>query len=48
MAIERPGEEALPFFKNFYAGGTGSVRGFTTCTLGPKDAAGDALGGNSV
>ena len=26
----------LPFFKNFYAGGVGSVRGYDNATLGPK------------
>jgi outer membrane protein insertion porin family len=36
----------LPFFKNFYAGGVGSVRGFETAALGPRDANGDILGGN--
>lgn len=28
--------ERLPFFKNFYAGGLGSVRGFERSSLGPK------------
>jgi outer membrane protein insertion porin family len=36
----------LPFFKNFYAGGTGSVRAFETATLGPRDLNGDVLGGD--
>jgi outer membrane protein insertion porin family len=36
----------LPFFKNFYAGGVGSVRGFETASLGPRDQNGDILGGN--
>ncbi len=36
----------LPFYKNFYLGGIGSVRGYETASIGPKDAQGDALGGN--
>ncbi|HET9699371.1 MAG TPA: outer membrane protein assembly factor BamA [Burkholderiales bacterium] len=39
-------DKALPFFKNFYAGGISSVRGYEAGTIGPKDIFGDALGGN--
>lgn len=31
------GSKEYPFFKNFYAGGIGSVRGYDTSTLGPYD-----------
>lgn len=31
------GGKQLPFFKNFYAGGIGSVRGYDTASLGPRD-----------
>ncbi len=40
-------DKELPFFKNYYAGGIGSVRGFEASTLGPRDTdTKDALGGN--
>jgi outer membrane protein insertion porin family len=35
----------LPVFKNFYAGGVGSVRGYDNYSLGPRDTSGNALGG---
>jgi outer membrane protein insertion porin family len=40
-------DKPLPFFKNFYAGGVNSVRGYTAGTLGPKDTNGDAIGGDT-
>ena len=39
----------LPFYKNFFAGGASSVRGYAAGSLGPRAAvqsAGDPLGGN--
>ncbi len=39
--------QPLPFFKNFYAGGVTSVRGYQGSSLGPKDpTTGGALGGS--
>ena len=41
-------DDRLPFFKNFYAGGIGSVPAFSPNSLGPKNTANNngALGGN--
>jgi outer membrane protein insertion porin family len=36
-----------PIFKNWYAGGIGSVRGYESSSLGPKASNGDPLGGAS-
>jgi outer membrane protein insertion porin family len=41
------GGKAYPIFKNFYAGGIGSVRGYDSSSLGPKAINGDPLGGSS-
>ena len=44
------GNQPLPFFKNFFGGGVGSIRGYTTNTLGPKDPNNNqiAIGGNRL
>lgn len=39
------GGKPMPFFKNFYLGGVGSVRGYRAASLGPRDIDGNSLGG---
>jgi len=38
-------DKPFPFFKAFYAGGAGSVRGYESGSLGPRDIYGNTLGG---
>jgi len=40
------GTRNFPFFRNFYAGGIDSVRGYQGYTLGPRDSNYKAIGGN--
>ncbi|WP_290702962.1 outer membrane protein assembly factor BamA [Amphritea sp.] len=40
------GDNAFPFFKNYYSGGLSSVRGFQSNSLGPRDSKDDPFGGN--
>jgi len=39
--------EELPFFKNYFAGGSRSVRGFEARSLGPRDTNNEPLGGST-
>lgn len=43
--VKSMGGKSVPFFKNFYSGGPGTVRGFRPFSLGPVDATGASLGG---
>ncbi len=40
------GDNNYPFFKNFYAGGLKTVRGYANNSLGPQDSNEDPFGGN--
>ncbi|MFM0042957.1 outer membrane protein assembly factor BamA [Paraburkholderia sediminicola] len=43
------GGDPYPIFKNYYAGGIGSVRGYEPSSLGPRDATtGDPIGGSKM
>lgn len=42
------GAHDYPFFKNYFAGGLGSVAGYQGYTLGPRDSSGNPLGGNML
>jgi outer membrane protein insertion porin family len=40
------GDKPLPFFKNYYAGGPTTVRGYAPSGIGPKDVNENAIGGS--
>ncbi len=45
-AIDVGSTTAIPPYRNFFAGGAESVRGFKASTLGPRDTFGNPYGGN--
>jgi len=42
------GDKPLPFYKNFYLGGVGTVRGYEAASIGPEDENGDSIGGSKL
>lgn len=40
--------EIYPFFENYFVGGPGTVRGYASRSIGPRDSQGDSLGGNAM
>lgn len=40
------GDDPYPFWRNYFAGGLDTIRGYKNNTLGPKDDEDDAFGGN--
>ena len=46
VGVARGIDKPLPFNKRFYAGGIGSVRGYNTSSLGPRDTDDSILGGD--
>ncbi|MBK8453590.1 MAG: outer membrane protein assembly factor BamA [Thiofilum sp.] len=42
------GLDSLPFFEKYTAGGIGTVRGYDSNSLGPKDSKGESKGGDAL
>lgn len=50
MVTSRDGDDQVPLYKRFYAGGVGpdGVRGYSDRSLSPRDESGRAIGGNAI